>query len=712
MNNSIDNPRKRSVSFKLTFLFLFFSVFIIVVSSSIYFYTGYQLLQENILEEIESSSNLRVTVINEIFKKYSENTDLFASRYQMRVSFKSYLENKDPKDKATIERIISEAMASSKSIKTITLVDSNGKGVVSSHGGREERDYSSRNFFINGKNRTFIDGLLPDPHGGSSLFVSSPLFLEGSFLGFVLISFSPDEIVKFFDDFSSIDHKSEVYLVNNEGYFLTPSKHFGRDAILTKKVNTTNFNDCLLHRDEFFDVDVEHHAYYSVENYIGEKVIGTHSYISEADICLLIEFNRNDIYISPIKKLFSEFIIIFFVSIFLVFLVSIFFSKKISKPFDVLEEGVQRIKKGNFKQKIDLKTDDDFESLAEVLNDAMEVFEKSDNQRKELERAKTEFLSITSHELRSPMTPMRAQLQMLLKQYFGSLNKKQKEAVEIVLRNTERLDKIIADFLEISRIEAARLKFNFVKTNLNEHIHLLLDEMKGFLPEKKIAIDFVPSRLPIIETDPDRIMQVLRNLLNNAKKFSPENSKIIVRAQKEGDFILFSVKDSGVGISKEGQTRLFEPFYQIDNMYQHKSGGTGLGLAISKGIIESQGGRIWIKSEAKKGTTFYFTIPLKPVKEIKPIKLLFSEQGILEKEVKEVFKEVLGPLGENEFEEFNRDQNIDKENLFKYIKSLYSKGVIDIDRKILFMEKVSSVFGVKYRHSSMNKNIKRWVDKF
>lgn len=348
---------------------------------------------------------------------------------------------------------------------------------------------------------------------------------------------------------------------------------------------------------------------------------------------------------------------------------------KYIKKVKIVVESAERIEHRDFKTKIDVKEDDEIDKLSIVLNNIMATLSRNDEEHYQLEKAKTEFLSITSHELRSPMTPMKAQLQMMTEGYFGKLNKKQKEALKTIIRNTERLDKIIVDFLEISRIEAARLKFNFIKTNLFDYIKSLKEEMDFFLPEKKIEIVLGIDNLPTIFVDPNRTMQVLRNLINNAKKFSHPNSKIIVNAKVKGNFIFFSVKDFGVGIPKKSQLRIFEPFYQAEETMYRTYQGTGLGLAICKGIVESQNGRIWFDSIPDKGSTFYFTVPLEPVREIKAIKLLFSQGEETERQVKETMVEELGPIGESEFLKL-KENNITKDNMLNYIKWLKKEGIL------------------------------------
>ncbi len=310
----------------------------------------------------------------------------------------------------------------------------------------------------------------------------------------------------------------------------------------------------------------------------------------------------------------------------LAIILALMIAKSISRPVEELRAATEKMQKGHFDTRVDIKTGDELERLGEAFNHTTEVLEQMDDEYKEIDRAKTRFLSITSHELRSPLTAMKAQMQMLEKGYFGKFNAKQKEAAEIVLRNTDRLDNILLDFLDISRMEAARLKFEFIRTSLAPHVNMLIEEMEAFLPEKKIKLVLKMGKLPVMEVDPDRTMQVLRNLLNNALKFSPDKSTITVSITREGNHILFSVADEGIGIKKEDQKNLFKPFFQAEQTLYRKYSGTGLGLAICCGIVTCQKGKIWVESEIGKGSTFYFTIPLKPVKQIKPIKVIFSEK--------------------------------------------------------------------------------------
>jgi signal transduction histidine kinase len=391
--------------------------------------------------------------------------------------------------------------------------------------------------------------------------------------------------------------------------------------------------------------------------------------------------------------------VIFFAGLAIMLWFGIF--KNITESTQKLYDAIQQIKKGNFSKKLDIKSGDELEDLGEAFNAMSDTLGKLDDEKKKIEHAKTEFMSITSHEMRSPMTPMRGQLQLLLAGTFGKLSQKQTDSLDIVLRNATRLDGIIQDFLEVSRIEAARLKFEFKKgTNLNEHITRLATEMKQFMPEKKITISTNLAKVAAFEVDPDRVMQILRNLTNNALKFTPENGKIEISTEKQGKYLLFKVRDTGIGISPENQSRIFEPFFQEEQTMYREHGGTGLGLAICRGIAEAQGGKIWLESQKGRGTTFFFTIPFKPVYEIKPIKLLFSKKEDIEEKLELVFTEMLGPIGKSEVVSI-KVKGLVRANINEYIDEITKHGIINKESNLEFKQRVARLFGASTSRTSM-----------
>ncbi|MFP3908372.1 MAG: sensor histidine kinase [Archaeoglobaceae archaeon] len=261
--------------------------------------------------------------------------------------------------------------------------------------------------------------------------------------------------------------------------------------------------------------------------------------------------------------------------------------------------------------------------VEEAFRESEERLENANRELKKTDELKTQFLNVASHELRTPLTPIIAQLQMTLQGYFGELNEEQKKSLEMVLRNTQGLDRLIEDILDISRLESGTMKFIMDWANLNEVIAGVVEIMRPTAEARGIDLIVSLEEVPEIVIDKDRICQVIINLINNAIKFTEEGGKLFVGMKDVGEVMVY-VKDTGIGIKEEDQERIFRPFEQV---VVDKTGkeGSGLGLAICKGIVEFHGGEIWVESEQGKGSTFTFTIPFdQEVREIKADALSFS----------------------------------------------------------------------------------------
>jgi signal transduction histidine kinase len=229
----------------------------------------------------------------------------------------------------------------------------------------------------------------------------------------------------------------------------------------------------------------------------------------------------------------------------------------------------------------------------------------------EANQLKTEFVSLVSHELRTPLTSIQGYVQLMLANHTGDLNDYQREFLGTVLKNTERLTRIVNDLIDISRIESGRMELRLEPTDLSAIItHEATSAREMILARKMELHTDVEEGLPFVKADPHRIGQVISNLLSNAIKYSPEGSSITIRASRSEGEVTINVSDSGIGIASDEHDKVFDRFYRGRSDVVKTTLGAGLGLAIARFLVESQGGKIWVESERGKGSTFSFSLPL------------------------------------------------------------------------------------------------------
>jgi signal transduction histidine kinase len=228
----------------------------------------------------------------------------------------------------------------------------------------------------------------------------------------------------------------------------------------------------------------------------------------------------------------------------------------------------------------------------------------------EANRLKSELISTLAHEMRTPLTSIKGYSTALLMEETTFSPETQREFLQIIDEECDVLRDLIHDLLESSIIDAGLLRLEPQPVMLPRLAKSLTDDIANHTQKHRFLVDF-PSHFPIVDADPDRIAQVLRNLLDNAVKYSPQGGLVVVRGEVREDEVVISVADQGVGIAPEHLNRLFEKFFRVESGLGRHVVGSGLGLPIAHTIVESHGGRIWAESQVEQGTTLYFTLPLR-----------------------------------------------------------------------------------------------------
>ena len=287
-------------------------------------------------------------------------------------------------------------------------------------------------------------------------------------------------------------------------------------------------------------------------------------------------------------------------------------SYSILRPLRRVNAQIRRIGKGQFGGTISLAVPQELRNLVDQVNLMGKKLQK-------LDEMKSEFLANISHELRTPLASIREGSNLLLDGIPGELTKDQRETLSIISDSSQRLNHLIGNLLDLSRMEADMVAYNFNPTDLNRLAFRSTEKVK-FLADRKnihMDIDLVSEKVKIQEVDGPRMEQVFENFLSNAIKFSPEGATISIRSKPDSDNegIHFIVEDTGPGILKEDLPHVFERFYQGKTPEGRVFVGSGIGLALAKRVIEDHGGTIWAESTLGKGTALHFILsPRKPAK--------------------------------------------------------------------------------------------------
>ncbi|NLY61362.1 MAG: cell wall metabolism sensor histidine kinase WalK [Clostridiales bacterium] len=275
-------------------------------------------------------------------------------------------------------------------------------------------------------------------------------------------------------------------------------------------------------------------------------------------------------------------------------------SRRISKPLSQMSEVSREIASGNYKRRVKVSSKDETGQLAISFNAMADSLEKLEDMRRT-------FVANVSHELRSPLTSMRGYIQGVLDKTFDP--EEQEKYLTIALEETQRLNKLINELLDLSQIESGQFPLNIISFDINEQLRRLIIAQEERINAKEIdvVIEFESNKC-MVKADPDRIKQVIINLLDNAIKFNRQQGKIIIKTWKKRGKVYVKIQDQGIGMPKDEIANIWDRFYQVEKSRTGQERGTGLGLSIVKKIIEEHHENIWVNSSPGEGSAFIFSL--------------------------------------------------------------------------------------------------------
>jgi len=578
------------ISYKLliaTSLLLF-----LTTSLATYLIINYHVLREIISSRIESQlksiSLLKENNLRTLIKKYIQEAGEIGNRTLVLENLINYFSTNDKSSTyyQNLKTFLKEEIFL-KNLKRVSILDLDGKIIISTEDSEEGKLKNNEEYFIKGKEKLFISlSYFNYETRTVEIIISIPIKdKRGNLLGVLVSSVGREEIDDVLQEIPGLGKTGEIYLVNKYNLLVSELRRKGETVV----IHTDGVKECLKGKDGFL----------KYKNYLGILVFGYYNWLDDLELCLVSEVDEAEVY-SPLEDVvpYSFLILSLVLSLFLP--VVLYISTSLTKNITELEKTMEKVREGNLNVRADIKSDDEIGKLADTFNRMVEDLKK-------LDKMKSEFVNIAAHELKTPLIPIIGYIELLLSK---DLPKDVKEKLEIILKAAKREQKLVDDLLNISRLEAGTMEFDMSPIDMKKLIESCANQMLPKIKEKglELVLD-LPEKLPVIKGDEFRLSQVLTNLLDNAIKFT-EKGKITVRARQEGDNLIVSIEDTGIGIAKEHMPKLFTKFFQAEMSAKRRHEGTGLGLAISKGIIEAHGGKIWAESELGKGSVFSFSLPV------------------------------------------------------------------------------------------------------
>ena len=498
------------------------------------------------------------------------------------------------------------------------LLDPGGNITFSTHK-RTGNEGNERYFIEAAKGKLYVsDVSLSEIETSPEIIIANPLIKSGNATGILAARISLENLYSIIENID-IGKSGEVFIVDKDGNIVF---HKNRSLILLSNINN-NF--------AVKEVSYEKNGINEYVNYKGDKVLGSYFWLPLYRWGLIVEENVDEAY-EGVLKLGRLIISVSSFAIIGVVFLAVIISRRLTDPIKSLEGGALGLVKGNFKpipvssgNEIGRLTDifnetaselsftrKKLESRIEVANKDLEEknreLEAANDELKKLDELKSDFLSLVSHELKTPLSNIRIATEYLESE-VNSEPDVQREMFKIILRNIDRQTRMINDILDLSKMEAGKMELQLEQIEIREIADIALENIKPLYLRKNItvSIDF-PEKLSPVLGDREKLIIVLNNLFENSVKFTPEGGSIQLSAKDYADSIEIRIKDTGIGIEKEKLEKIFDKFYQVDGSSRRKTGGCGLGLSISSEIIKAHGSEIHVESGIGEGSTFSFRL--------------------------------------------------------------------------------------------------------
>ncbi|MFQ5979962.1 MAG: ATP-binding protein [Candidatus Heimdallarchaeota archaeon] len=602
------------INTKLLLAFLLISLIPFAFENAFSYLAFENINSEEVHNRLEAVASIQENRINALLDQDLERAQIISHDREIALNLANYSADPQKTYQDNMNFYLDEIVRNIDPFESVAIVNSSSSILASNNKETINQTHPFSDSFDHNLTDVLLHAFFLDENDSLMHYLVVPIYSQGIFLGAAIAVSSNDDILSLVEDYPGLGDSGESVIAKRtaegDALFLTNLKYDDHAALnrTVKKTDThVPITQALLGKEEFFSNYVD---------YRGVRVLATTRYIERADWGLVVKIDRAEAFRS-FEDFRNSLILITAAILAAVIIVSILLARQITHPVVKLTEVASEISKGALHKRVKIPTSDEigilartFNEMSERLLDARTDLERKVEQRTaELARSNADlqqFAYVASHDLQEPLRMVSSFLELLEEEYEDKLDSNAAEYIGFAVDGAQRMQNMINDLLDYSRV-GTRTK-NPTPTNCDSVLKTVTTNLLVVIEEKQAKITHDP--LPTVIVDEMQFIQLFQNLIANALKFHGDDlPRVHISARKGPKEWLFSVRDNGIGMDPIYFERVFVIFQRLHDRNDYP--GTGIGLALCKRIVEEHGGQIWVESKPDKGSTFYFSIPMK-----------------------------------------------------------------------------------------------------
>jgi len=557
--------------------------------------------------KLEYQADVQQQRIEGIVKQNKIQLEGFTSRVLLPMALDRYNRLRQPEDLALLTSSINTSKAQTPKYRDISILSLQGKVVASTLQSAVGQDYSKKDYFKEARTRNnSTDYLFIDTKGQPHINLVGPILYHNTSIGIIVIDASAEDLEAIVTDYSGLGKTGETALArrdaNGDALYIAPLR-FDKAAMLKRTADHREASQPIIQA-------INGHARMvsDAANYRNESVIAITRPIKGTNWGMTVAIERAEMY-QPLYNVRDTFLLLTFVILVFSVFVALYAARLITDPLITMSIAADALSKGDLSQRVHQvradNGDNEFGVLAHTFNVMASNLER-------LDKMKTEFILLTSHQLRTPASAVKGFLSLLLDSRIKPLHAEQKELLVSAYDENERQLSLINQILSISQAESQQMKLSKTEVDLVKVAKKIVGQLQAIALEHKQKITIHASEKSLVAwVDSEKIRMVIENLVSNAIKYSPDETEIAIYLEHEADSVVLRVKDEGYGIEQQNMDQLFKKFSRLPNPKSVKAQGSGLGLYLVKKLVELHGGTIEAESSPGLGATFIVRLPNK-----------------------------------------------------------------------------------------------------